>query len=207
MNILIAEDDFTSRTILQAILAKWGFATVTANDGSEAWRIIQGPDPPRLLLLDWLMPGIDGVEICRRVREAGPARPSYVILLTALGETNRIVEGLRAGADDYITKPYNQEELRARIEVGIRILTLQESLAQRVGELQAALDHVRKLQGILPICMHCHKIRNDQESWERIEKYITEHSEAQFSHSICPECLIAHYPDFPPADPPQNREG
>ena len=196
MRILIAEDDLTSRTILQAILAKWGFTTVTAGDGLAAWTILEGPEAPRLILLDWMMPGLDGVEICRRVRETGTTQPPYIILLTALGETNRIVEGLRAGADDYITKPYNQEELRARIEVGVRILTLQESLAQRVEELEAALDHVRKLQGILPICMHCHKIRNDQESWERIEKYITEHSEAQFSHSICPDCLASHYPDF-----------
>jgi DNA-binding response OmpR family regulator len=206
MNILIAEDDLTSRTILRAMLGKWGFATVTASDGAEAWAILQRPEAPRLILLDWLMPGMDGVEICRRVRETGTDQPPYIILLTALGETNRVVEGLSAGADDYITKPYNQEELRARIEVGIRILTLQASLAQRVAELQAALDHVRKLQGILPICMHCHKIRNDQESWERIEKYITEHSEAQFSHSICPECLATHYPDFSPESPAKDRK-
>ena len=206
MQILIAEDDLTSRTILQAVLAKWGFGTVTASDGAEAWTMLQQPEAPRLILLDWLMPGMDGVEICRRVRQTGTTQPPYIILLTALGETNRIVEGLRAGADDYITKPYNQEELRARIEVGVRILALQETLAQRVEELQAALGHVKTLQGILPICMHCHKIRNDQESWERIEKYVTEHSEAQFSHSICPECLIKHYPDLTSADPPKNGQ-
>lgn len=201
MPILIAEDDLTSRTILQAILAKWGFEAVIAGDGDAAWAILQRPEPPRLLLLDWLMPGLDGVEICRRLRAQPSSQPPYIILLTALGKPQQIVEGLRAGADDYITKPYNREELRARIATGERILGLQASLARRVEELQAALDHVRRLQGILPICMHCHKIRTDQESWERIEKYISEHSEAQFSHSICPTCLAAHYPDFAPPDP------
>ena len=129
-----------------------------------------------------------------KVRELEARGPTYIIILTARGAKEDIVAGLGAGADDYVTKPFDIDELRARIEVGRRVVGLQAALADRVEELQAALDHVKTLQGILPICMHCHKIRNDHDSWERIEKYIAQHTEAQFSHSLCPECLKKHYP-------------
>jgi hypothetical protein len=104
------------------------------------------------------------------------------------------------GADDYIAKPYDIPELRARVDVGRRMVEVQGQLVDRVRELRAALDHVKTLQGILPICMHCHKIRNDSNSWDRIEKYIEEHSKAEFSHGLCPECLEKHYPK-----PPEER--
>ena len=103
------------------------------------------------------------------------------------------MEGLGAGANDYIVKPFNREELRARVKVGERIIKLQSSLAARVEELQEALSHIKTLQGILPICMYCHKIRDDKEAWGRIESYIEKHSEVRFSHSLCPECLEKHY--------------
>ena len=107
-----------------------------------------------------------------------------------------IIAGLEAGADDYIGKPYEKDELRVRVKVGERITALQSALVEQVRSLQEALAHVKTLQGILPICMHCHKIRNDQQSWQRLEKYIAEHSDAKFSHGLCPECMKKHYPDF-----------
>jgi sigma-B regulation protein RsbU (phosphoserine phosphatase) len=194
MRVLIAEDDLTSRQLLEGVLKKWGCEVVSTRDGNEAWAAFQSEDAPGLAILDWMMPGMDGVDLCRRVRGRKARDPVYLILLTALGQTKDIVAGLDAGADDYVTKPFNSNELRARIRVGQRVLELQSSLAGRVRELEEAFSHIKTLQGILPICMYCHKIRNDQESWQRIDQYITEHSDTQFSHGLCPECMEKHYP-------------
>ncbi len=114
--------------------------------------------------------------------------PTYVILLTALGGRQNVIQGLHAGADDYITKPFDREELRARLEVGRRIVELQRSLAERVRQLEVALARVKQLQGLVPICSYCKKIRNDRNYWQQLESYLSDHSEAQFSHGICPEC-------------------
>lgn len=194
MRVLIAEDDATSRLVLQSLLTSWGYEVVLALDGNSAWALLQESDAPKLLVLDWMMPGMDGLEICRRVRQNAGNDPPHILLLTALGSKEDIVAGLEAGADDYLTKPFDRNELRARLNVGTRILELQSAMNARLTELEAAVAHIRSLQGILPICMHCHRIRNDQESWERIDYYIQKHSDAQFSHGLCPECLEKYYP-------------
>ncbi|MCX7016680.1 MAG: response regulator transcription factor [Candidatus Sumerlaeota bacterium] len=196
MRILIAEDDLTSRRLLEAMLTKWDYDVVVACDGAQAWTALQAPGAPRLAILDWMMPEMDGVEICRRVRQRDSRDPTYIILLTALSRKKDMATGLDAGANDYIAKPFDKDELRARVRVGQRVVDLQGALADRVRELQESLAHIRTLQGILPICMHCHRIRNDQQSWERIERYIEGHSDAHFTHSLCPECLEKHYPDL-----------
>jgi DNA-binding response OmpR family regulator len=196
MTIIIAEDDLTSRIILETVLRKQGYSVLSFSDGEEAWQALQKPDTPRLAILDWMMPGLDGPEICRRVKQLPWPDPPYLILLTALGRKADIVSGLTAGADDYLVKPFDREELLARVQVGLRMVALQGRLAQKIRELEDAAGHIRTLQGILPICMYCHKIRNDQESWLRLEHYIEDHSEAQFSHSLCPECLHKHYPEI-----------
>jgi len=195
MKALIAEDDLTSRTLLEAVLRKWGFTVVSAQNGREAWEALQAEDAPRLAIIDWMMPEMDGVELCRKLRQRDRALPVHVIFLTTRDRREDVIEGLRAGASDYVTKPFDREELHARVQVGRRVVELQSALARRVEELQDALNHVRTLQGILPICMHCHKIRTDQEGWERLEKYIETHSDAQFSHSLCPECFHKFYPE------------
>lgn len=204
MRVLAAEDDLTSRLVLAAALRQWGYEVLSACDGNEAWTVLQAENPPKLVVLDWVMPGMDGIEVCRRIRERDAESPIYIILLTTLGRKEDIVAGLKSGADDYVTKPFDNDELRARIQVGQRVVELRDALAHRVEELQAAISHIRTLQGILPICMHCHMIRDDQESWQRLEHYIQEHSDAQFSHSLCPECLEKYYPklqmDEPHAD-------
>ncbi len=196
MKILIAEDDITSRVLLKHMLAKWGYEVVVTKDGNEAWEALQAEDAPKLAILDRMMPGLDGAEVCRKVRQLDVPNSAYLILLTIRNSMKDIVDGLEAGADDYINKPYEMDELRVRVKVGERVAALQSALVEEVHSLQEALAHVKTLQGILPICMHCHKIRNDRQSWERLEKYITEHSDAQFSHGLCPECLKKHYPDF-----------
>ena len=193
MDILIADDDADSRSLLEALLQKTGCRIITAQDGNEALDRMQGPGSPELILLDWMMPGMEGIEVCRRYREHCSDEPKYIILLTAKDSTDSLVDGLAAGANDYISKPFNKRELFARLNVGRRFIELQQKLSDRITELQDALAHVKKLQGILPICMYCHNIRNDQESWERIDSYIADHSDAEFSHGICPECLAKHH--------------
>lgn len=196
MRILIAEDDITSRALLKHMLAEWGYEVIVTKDGNEAWKALQAEEAPRLAILDWVMPRLDGVEVCRKVRQLDVPNPTYIILLTSRSSKKDIVAGLEAGADDYIGKPYETDELRVRVKVGERMTVLQSAIAEKVNSLQEALAHVKTLQGILPICMHCHKIRNDQQSWERLDKYIAEHSDAQFSHGLCPQCMGKHYPDL-----------
>ena len=131
---------------------------------------------------------MDGVQICRKVREVPQPSPAYIILLTARERSQDIVAGLQAGADDYLTKPFDREELHARMQAGLRILELQSNLAERVKELEDALSRVRTLQGLLPMCPYCKKIRSDSNYWQQIENYVSAHSDAQFSHGVCPQC-------------------
>jgi response regulator RpfG family c-di-GMP phosphodiesterase len=142
------------------------------------------------------MPGADGPELCRRIRQSEGSYALYVVLLTSRGHREDVVAGLDAGADDYLTKPFNPEELRARVQVGIRVVTLQRRLGEHVAELQAALSKVKMLSGMLPICSYCKRIRSDENYWEQMESFVTEHSDAQFSHGICPNCLAIVRADF-----------
>jgi diguanylate cyclase (GGDEF)-like protein len=130
MQILVAEDDVTSRTILSSVLKKWGYEPIAVGDGISAWRIMQKSDSPVLAILDWEMPGMDGVEVCRKIRKNRSSNPPYLIILTARGEKADIVRGLDAGANDYVSKPYDSDELRARIKVGRRMLELQAQLLE-----------------------------------------------------------------------------
>ena len=187
MKTLIAEDDPVSRVFLELSLIKWGYEVIVTCDGIEAWEALQREAPP-IAILDWMMPGIDGVEVCRRARAIQTPTPTYLILLTAKSEKEEIVEGLEAGADDYLTKPFNRAELQARIKVGLRITELQRNLADRVVELQSALSRVNQLQGLLPICSYCKKVRDDQNYWQQVDSYISKHADVEFSHGICPAC-------------------
>lgn len=189
MKILIAEDDPISGHVLEAALDKWGHEVVTTRDGRTAHAALVAEGAPTLAILDWMMPEMDGVEVCRRVRATPAGRAKYLILLTAKGTKADIVTGLQAGADDYLTKPFDHAELFARVQVGERILGLQSILARRVRELEEALGRVRQLQGLLPICSYCKKVRDDQNYWCQVETYISAHSEARFSHGICPDCM------------------
>jgi DNA-binding response OmpR family regulator len=192
--ILIADDDLTSRELLEAILTKWGLAVISAQDGDQAWEVLQAPNPPKLAILDWMMPGMDGADICRNVRQKTNNRHPYLILLTTKNRTQDIIQGLNSGANDYVTKPFNVEELRARIDVGFRVIELQDSLAARIGDLEKALERIKTLEGLLPLCVYCHKIRTDDD-WHSLEDYIEGRTKAEFSHSLCPDCLDKHYPD------------
>ena len=188
MRALIAEDNPTTRLLLGSTLSEWGYEVIATSDGDEAWQELQQENAPQLILLDWKMPGMDGIEVCRKLRELPAAQAAHVILVTARGGKEDIVAGLEAGANDYITKPFEPSELRARLQAGARIVELQKNLADRVRELESALTRVKQLQGLLPICAYCKKIRDDKNYWQQVEAYISSHSEAQFSHGICPDC-------------------
>ena len=188
MKILIAEDEDVSRLALEALLAKQGHEVVTTTNGNDAWTALQAANPPTMAILDWMMPALDGPEICRRVRATAGLRAIYIILVTAKSGKKNLLEGLSAGANDYVTKPFDHDELEARVYVGAQMVQLQLELARRVVELEEALTSVKQLQGLLPICSYCKRIRDDQDYWHRVENYIGAHSEAQFSHGICPDC-------------------
>jgi sigma-B regulation protein RsbU (phosphoserine phosphatase) len=188
MKILIAEDEPVSRRLLQASLAKWGYEVTVASDGAEAWNLLQQPEAPSLVILDWLMPQMDGLDICRRFRQLPGRESAYILLLTSRDNKDDIITGLESGADDYITKPFDPGELKARLQVGVRLIALQEKLAQHVRELTEALSRVKQLHGLLPICAYCKKIRDDQNYWHKVESYIAHHADVRFSHSVCPEC-------------------
>jgi DNA-binding response OmpR family regulator len=191
---MVAEDDAVSRRVLEMTLSRSGYDVVSVGSGAEALRVLDGDSPPRVLLLDWMMPGVDGLDVCRHVRSVPRLRGVHIIMVTALGRTEDLVTALQAGANDYVTKPFDRRELQARVAVGVRLVELEAELAARIAELEAARTHVKQLQGLLPICSHCKRIRTDDRSWQRIEAYIQEHSDARFTHSLCSECLETHYP-------------
>jgi sigma-B regulation protein RsbU (phosphoserine phosphatase) len=182
MRILIADDDRMTRLMLSGSLERWGFDVIVADDGVSAWERIIGQPPPELAIVDWIMPGLDGLELCRRVRAASLPTPVYLILLTSRTSRQDLVAGLEAGADDYLTKPFDPDELRARIHVGQRTLAL--------------IANIKRLSGLLPICSYCKRIRSDKNYWEQVDSYITEHTDAQFSHGICPSCYEKVMADF-----------
>ena len=189
MRILVAEDSRVSRFLLETNLKKWGHEPVLTVDGTEAWEIMQREDAPALAILDWMMPGLDGLEICRRARARTDARPLYIILLTARTDRQDTIDGLGAGANDFVTKPFDPAELRARVSVGVRVVELQGELAARIDDLEQALARVDQLHGILPICSYCKKVRSDSDSWQQVEAYVSAHSAVRFSHGVCPECV------------------
>jgi diguanylate cyclase (GGDEF)-like protein len=152
MRILIADDSLVSRHLLEATLRKWNYEVIVACDGAEAWRILRGDDPPRLAILDWVMPGLSGPEVCKRVREnarGGEATTNYtyILLLTSKSQREDLIEGMEAGADDYITKPFDQHELKVRLRAGSRVIDLQRELVAAREELreQATKDFLTRI--------------------------------------------------------------
>lgn len=146
MKILIAEDETVSRRLLRTVLESWGHKVIETSDGIAAWEVLRQKEAVEMAVLDLTMPGIDGIEICRRVREDQDSTPIYIILLTAQSGKQSVIRGLEAGADDYITKPFDHDELRARVDSGSRIIGLQKSLEQRVKELEKALAELNMAQ-------------------------------------------------------------
>lgn len=189
MRILVVEDDRTSARILTALLTSWHHVVVLANDGRAALDAFAASPAPELVLLDWALPDMDGLDVCQQIRAIGGPIPAHMILLTSKSARADLVAGLEGGADEYLVKPVDPDELRARLLAGERLIGLRQRLADRVLQLEQALDKVRTLSGLLPICAYCHSIRDDSHYWHRVEEYISSHTTATFTHGVCPSCL------------------
>lgn len=190
--VLIAEDQPVERRFLSRFVESWGYEPIVCGDGDRAWDLIEAGEAPDLMLLDWSMPGRDGVDICRSLRAKKQGHSPYVLMLTGRDEPEDLRVALEAGANDFVKKPFDPVELKARLRNGARTLELQEHLEQRVSELEDALARVQTLQGLLPICSYCKRVRSDENYWSQVESYVTEHSNMRFTHSICPTCYETH---------------
>lgn len=189
VKILIAEDEFTTRLMIQVCLEKWGYTVDSVADGKEAWELLQKKNGPEVAILDWEMPEIDGLELCKRVKRLERDNPIHVIMLTARDTQNDILVGFDAGADDYITKPFNDDELRARIRVAERIVRIQTSLHESLQELSDALDVIESLQSTVIICRNCQKIEGDDGNWYTLDRYIEQKEDYRLSPvDGCPGC-------------------
>src|SRR3954464_922488 len=158
MRILIADDSVVSRHLLDATLRRWGYDVVIACDGNEAWRILEAEDAPKIAILDWMMPGMTGPEVCRKVRANVKDKDlyTYILLLTSKSQREDLIEGMESGADDYLTKPFDQHELKVRLRPGTRIIELQQELisareALREQATKDFLTHIWNRSSILDI--------------------------------------------------------
>ncbi len=191
VRVLVADDDPTVRVILSAQLQEWGFDVVTVDDGEQALEALRAPDAPTIALLDWMMPGLSGPEVCRRISAGPNAAGRYLIMVTSKNGGADVAEGLDSGADDFISKPCDARELRARLGVAVRVARLENQLIERVAELEEALDNVEQLKSLIPICSYCHNVRQDDDYWQRLDHYIARHG-LLVSHTICPSCFETH---------------
>lgn len=141
MRILIADDSSVSRHLLESIVKKWGYQVITTSDGNQAWEVLRQPDAPRMAILDWMMPGLTGPEVCRNVREKGIEPYTYILLLTSRTQKEDVIEGMTAGADDYVVKPFDQQELNVRLRAGRRIIDLQDELLRAQAALRYQATH------------------------------------------------------------------
>jgi sigma-B regulation protein RsbU (phosphoserine phosphatase) len=183
MKILIAEDDPVSVKILQFTLEHYGHEVVAAADGEEAWQIFDR-EPVRVIVSDWMMPRLDGLELCQKVRSRPKTDYTYFILLTAINTgRDNLRKAMDAGIDDFLAKPLDREAVMMRLRVAERILefTMQ----------------IRQLKELIPICMYCKRVRDDQDYWQQVESYIHAHTGSNFSHGICPECFNKQIGNLP----------
>lgn len=192
MKVLIADDHDTNRRLLQAVLTAEGYVVLEARDGAEAMELLTHVREPLVALLDWQMPRLQGPEVCRQARSLPHEQFQFLILLTVRDDQEGVVEGLKAGANDYVRKPFDTAELLARVAIGARMVSLQWDLAERLTELKQALTEVKQLSGLLPICSYCKRIRDDANYWQQVESFISAHSDARFSHGVCPSCFDVH---------------
>jgi CheY-like chemotaxis protein len=187
MRILVADDEPVSRLTLVAQLRRLGHETLEAKDGVDALEALRR-EPVECVITDWMMPGLAGPELCRRIRASDTRAWAYVLLLTSREGRESFIEGRDAGADEFMSKPFDAHVLRARLHVAQRLLDVERALRARVERLQQALNEVERLRGILPICMYCKKVQDGPDAWQAIEQYVSDHSDASFSHGVCPVC-------------------
>ncbi|MCP4544060.1 MAG: response regulator [Chloroflexi bacterium] len=190
-DILIVDDTPANLRLLSGMLGEQGYKVRLAPNGKLALMNAQAA-PPDLILLDIKMPGLSGYEVCEQLKADPRTRNIPVIFISALDQTEDKVKAFTLGGVDYVTKPLQVEEVLARVETHLKLRELQKQLTERVRELEEALAKVKKLEGLLPICSYCKRVRDDQDYWHRVESYIEARSEALFSHGICPDCYKEH---------------
>lgn len=193
--ILVVDDTPANLMLLFEILSKHGYRIHVASNGKRALESAW-TDPPDLILLDIMMPDMNGFEVAQALKSNEQTRDIPIIFISALGDVENKVKAFHAGGVDYVNKPFQPEEVLARVDTHLKLRALQKQLAQRVHELEQALSQIKELHGLLPICASCKKIRDDQGYWQEVDVYIRNHSEADFSHTICPECFKKLYPEF-----------
>ncbi|MCF8130406.1 MAG: response regulator [Deltaproteobacteria bacterium] len=201
-NILVVDDSKMNLRILVEALSSEGYPVRPALNREMALEAAQ-KEAPDLILLDILMPGMNGYQVCEAIKSDARLRDVPVIFISALNDVGDKVKGFSAGGVDYVSKPFQTEELLARVQTHLTLRHLQKDLEEKNhrlqelnDKLQQALDEIKILKGILPVCSHCKKIRDDTDSWHAMEEYVSDHSEAKFSHSICPDCARKYYPDY-----------
>ncbi len=192
--ILIVDDKPKNLQVIGTILRENGYLFSIARNGKKALEIIK-QNPPDLILLDIMMDEMDGFETCRHLKNDPDTLDIPVIFLSALADIESKVKGFTIGAADYVTKPFQAEEVLARVKTHLALYSLQKRLEEKNALLQEALDNNKTLKGMLPICSRCKKIRDDEGYWNQIEKYVEDHSDALFSHGICPVCMEVMYGD------------
>ncbi len=209
-DILVVDDTAANLHLLVRLLAEHGYKVRPSINGRLALTAAQ-ISPPDLILLDIMMPEMDGYELCQHLKADERTRDIPVIFISALGDTLDKVRAFAVGGVDYITKPFQTEEVLARIRTHLTIRRLQRELqaqnrrlAQKNAELEEALANVKTLSGLLPICANCKKIRDDDGYWQNVEIYIRDHSDANLSHGICPDCMVTLYPDIYEEMEPEN---
>jgi PleD family two-component response regulator len=193
MKILIVDDIPENISALAIALESEGFHIKTAAGGEQALQIVHN-DSPDLILLDIKMNGLDGFETCLALKKNDATKDIPVIFLTVSKESEAVVRGFTCGGVDYIAKPFRQEEVCARVRTHLYLRALMKEKEKLIVELQEALEKVKTLSGLLPICSSCKKIRDDKGYWNQIETYIRERTEVDFTHSICPKCAKMLYP-------------
>ena len=187
--VLVAEDDPKTQKALIFLLQRHGYAATAVGDGQAALDILTQPDPPSIVLLDWEMPKLDGLNVCRLLRAMPLRHYIYVIMVTARDSAADLLAAFAAGADDFLGKPADTAQLLARMRSGERVLSLEARLENRIAQLECSIKEVRHLKRLLPICMYCKKVRDDSDYWQEIDTYIHEHTGTDFSHGVCPACV------------------
>ncbi len=192
--VLVVDDVAHNIQIVGTVLRQQGYAVFTATNGMQAIHIAKAKQPD-CILLDIMMPDMDGYRVCEELKKDDTTKDIPVLFLTARTDHLDLMKGFLLGAADYITKPFDPAELIARVHTHVSMKLLLDQRQSIITELKQALDNVKTLSGLLPICSNCKKVRDDTGYWNQIETYIKEHSNADFSHGICPDCIRLLYPD------------
>ncbi|MFO8113290.1 MAG: response regulator [Desulfosalsimonadaceae bacterium] len=196
IKILVVDDDPDILFATSRVIKKGGYQTFTADSGKEAMEAVK-TIVPDLILLDVVMPDAEGPDLCRWIKNDPNFKGIYVLLTSGTRvESEQQADGLDSGADGYIARPLSNRELLSRVDSMVRILSAERERDLLIVELKKAISEIKQLSGLLPICSHCKKIRDDKGYWSQIESYIRDHSDAEFSHGICPDCAKEHYPEF-----------